>query len=122
MPGLPPVGLPDTFKTSEKTFWGPSGTFQYKRKNFRGLGESITMALLGARLIQRVGFSYADPYFIGKNWGSNVTITGERNSENPIYTSKYEDFGFQLQRSLNAAGTKTLSLGYGLDRHRWETF
>ena len=112
VPGLPPVGLPDTFTTSEQTFWGPRGTFQYKRKNFRGLGESITIALLGARLIQRVGLSYADPYFIGKNWGSNVSITAERNQENPSYTSSYEDFGFQLQRSLNAAGTKTFSLRY----------
>jgi len=116
LPGLPPVGLPNTFKTSEKTFWGPRGTFQYKRINVRGLGESITVALLGARLVQRVGFSYADPYFLGKNWSSNVSLTGERNSENPIYTSRYEDAGFQVQRSLNAAGTKLLSLRYGF-RH-----
>jgi outer membrane protein insertion porin family len=112
VPGLPPVGLPDTFKTSQQTFWGPRGTFQYTRKNFRGLGESVTVALLGARLLQRVGVSYTNPYFLGKNWASNVSITGERSSENPIYTSKYEDFGFQLQRSLNAVGTKTLSLRY----------
>jgi outer membrane protein insertion porin family len=112
VPGLPPVGLPDTFQTSEKTFWGPRGTFQYKRKNVRGLGESITIGLLGARLVQRVGFSYADPYFLGKNWSSNFSLTGERNSENPIYTSRYEDVGFQVQRSLNAAGTKILSLRY----------
>ena len=112
VPGLPPVGLPNTFQTSEKTFWGPRGTFQYKRKNVRGLGESITIGLLGARLVQRVGFSYADPYFLGKNWSSNFSLTGERNSENPIYTSRYEDVGFQLQRSLNSAGTKTLSLRY----------
>ncbi|HSS99203.1 MAG TPA: POTRA domain-containing protein [Terriglobales bacterium] len=116
VPGLPPVGLPNAFQTSEKTFWGPRGTFQYKRKNVRGLGESMTIALLGARLIQRVGFSYADPYFLGKNWSSNFSLTGERNSENPIYTSRYEDVGYQVLRSLNAAGTKTLSLRYGF-RH-----
>jgi len=113
LPGLPPVGLPSTFKTSEKTFWGPRGTFQYTRRNFRGLGESITIGLLGARLIQRAGIAYADPYFLGANWSSNISITGERNSENPIFTSRYGDFGFQVQRLLNAAGNKTLSLRYG---------
>lgn len=113
LPGLPPVGLPSTFKTSEKTFWGPRGTFQYTRRNFRGLAETITIGLLGARLIQRAGISWADPYFLGANWSSNATISGERNSENPIFTSRYGDFGFQVQRSLNAAGNKILTLRYG---------
>ncbi|MGH9502832.1 MAG: POTRA domain-containing protein [Terriglobales bacterium] len=112
VPGIPPVGLPSTFQTSEKTFWGPRGTFEYTRLNFRGLGETIKLGLLGARLVQRAGISYADPYFIGANWSSNLTITGERNSENPIFTSRFGDFGFQVQRMLNAARTKTLSLGY----------
>jgi outer membrane protein assembly factor BamA len=113
LPGLPPVGLPTTFQTSEETFWGPRGTFQYTRRNFRGLGESITIGLLGARLDQRVGISWADPYFLGANWDSNATITAERNSENPIFTSRYGDFGFQVRRFLNAAATKTLTLRYG---------
>ena len=113
LPGLPPVGLPSTFKTSEKTFWGPRGTFQYTRRNFRGLAETISIGLLGARLVQRAGISWADPYFVGANWSSNATISGERNSENPIFTSRYGDFGLQVQRVLNAAGNKTLSLRYG---------
>jgi outer membrane protein assembly factor BamA len=113
LPGIPPIGLPSTFKTSEKTFWGPRGTFQYTRRNFRGLGETITLAFLGARLIQRGSASYADPYFLGANWSSNFSLSGERNSENPIFTSRTGDFGFQVQRSLNAAGTKTFSTRYG---------
>jgi outer membrane protein assembly factor BamA len=112
VPGLPPVALPSTFETSQKTFWGPRGTFQYTRRNFRGLGETITIGLLGARLIQRAGASWTDPYFVGANWSSNVTISGERNSQNPIFTSRFGDFGFQVQRILNAAGNKTLSLRY----------
>ncbi len=113
VPGLPPVGLPSTFKTSEKTFWGPRGSFQYTRRNFRGLAETVSVGLLGARLVQRAGVSWADPYFIGANWDSNVTISAERNSENPIFTSRYGEFGFQVRRALNAAGSKTLSLRYG---------
>ena len=116
IPGVPPVGLPSTFKTSERTFWGPRGTFQYERKNFRGLGETITIGLLGARLDQRAALSYADPYFLGANWDSIVTLSGERNSENPIFTSRFGDFEFQVRRVLNAAGNKTLSLRYDFRR------
>ena len=43
LPGLPPVGLPSTFKTSQKTFWGPRATFQYTRNNFRGLGRDLNL-------------------------------------------------------------------------------
>lgn len=110
--GLPPVGLPSTFKTSQKTFWGPRGTFQYTRKNFRGLGESLSIGVLGARLDQRLGMSYNDPYFLGSGWSSSVSISGERNSENPIFTSRYADFGLQVQKPLNKTKTKTLSLRY----------
>ena len=113
LPGLPPIGLPSTFKTSEKTFWGPRGTFQYTRRNFRGLGETIGLSFLGARLVQRAAASYTDPFFLGANWSANTLITIERNSENPIFTSRTGDFGFQVERSLNAAGTRTVSARYG---------
>jgi outer membrane protein insertion porin family len=112
LPGLPPVGLPTSFKTSQKTFWGPRATFQYTRNNFRGLGETLTFAALGARLVQRGSASYANPHFVGTNWGSNLTLSGERNSENPIFTSRTGDFGFQLERLLNEAATRTLTLRY----------
>lgn len=112
LPGLPPVGLPSTFKSSEKTFWGPRGTFQYTRHNFRGLGESLTFAVLGARLVQRAGVSYTDPFFAGAFWSANVLASIERNSENPIFTSRAGQFGLQVQRDLNAAGNKTLALRY----------
>jgi outer membrane protein insertion porin family len=112
LPGLPPVGVPSNFQTSEKTFWGPRGTFQYSRLNFRGLGETLTLAALGARLVQRGSASYIDPHFLGTGWTSNLTLSGERNSENPIYTSRQGDFGFQLERPLNSSGTKTLIVRY----------
>ena len=112
LPGLPPVGLPSNFETSQKTFWGPRGTFQYSRLNFRGLGETLTFSLLGARLLQRGSASYIDPSFVGSNWSSNLTLSGERNSENPIFTSQQGDFSFQLERPLNPAKTRTFTLRY----------
>ena len=112
LPGLPPVGLPSSFQTSQKTFWGPRGTFQYFRHNFRGLGETLSFAVLGARLIQRASATYVDPHFIGTNWASNLTLSGERNSENPIFTSRLGDAGFQLERPLNEAATQTISVRY----------
>ncbi len=112
LPGLPPVGLPSNFKTSQKTFWGPRATFQYSRHNFRGLGETLTFSALGARLVQRGLASYLNPHFLGTDWSSNLTLSGERNSENPIFTSRQGVFGFQLERPLNAAATKTLSVRY----------
>jgi outer membrane protein insertion porin family len=63
-----------------------------------------------------VGLSYSDPFFAGAFWSSNLSISAERNSENPIFTSRIGDAGFQVERMLNAAGTKTLSLRYGFRR------
>ncbi len=112
VPGIPPTGLPSGFRTSQATFWGPRGTFQYTRKNFLRRGESVSIGMLGARLIQRAGASYNDPYFVGAYWSSSLTTSFERNSENPIFTSRIGDFGFQVHRALNAAETKSLSLRY----------
>ena len=39
LPGLPPVGLPSNFETSQKTFWGPRGTFQYSTAQLPRLGR-----------------------------------------------------------------------------------
>ena len=118
VPGLPPVGLPASFKTSEKTFWGPRGTIQYTRRNFRGLGQTITLAALGARLVQRASTSLGNPYFLGTNWSSTFTLSGERNSENPIFTSRLADFSFQVQRPLNPDATRQFTLTYGVRQTR----
>ncbi len=59
LPGLPPVGLPTKFATSQQTFWGPEGSIEYTRRNFRGRAETITVAAFGGRLDQR-GLSELD--------------------------------------------------------------
>jgi len=39
----------------------PRGSLEYIRPNFRGLGQTLTLSTLLARLDQRLLFTYADP-------------------------------------------------------------
>ncbi|MGH9522705.1 MAG: POTRA domain-containing protein, partial [Terriglobales bacterium] len=112
VPGLPPVGLPSTFRTNQKTFWGPRGTFEYTRLNFRGRAETLTFGALGSRLDQRMRFGYLDPHFRGTNWSSELSLTGEHDGRNSIFTSRLADIGEQFQRSLNPDKTENLFFRY----------
>jgi outer membrane protein insertion porin family len=112
VPGLPPVGLPSTFITSEKTFWGPRGSFEYTRKDLRGKGESLTLGALAGRLDQRGSAAYLNPNFRWTNWSSNLSVSGEHNSENPIFTFRQFQFDWQLQRALNPDKTQNFFVRY----------
>jgi outer membrane protein assembly factor BamA len=116
LPNLPPVGLPSTFKTSQQTFWGPRGSIEYSRLDFRGRGETVTIGGLAARLDQRAGASWTNPSFWNSSWSTNLTFSAEHSSENPIFTEKLGQVGYQFQRSLNAKKTQTLFLRYNLRR------
>jgi outer membrane protein assembly factor BamA len=74
LPNLPPVGLPSNFTTSQTTYYGPRGTFQYTRNNVRGKGESLSATAFAGRLDQRVAGYYIDPNFHWSNWGSTTSI------------------------------------------------
>jgi len=112
VPGIPPVGLPSNFKTSEKTFWGPTGTIEYTRKNFRGLAESLSFAAFAGRLDQRGSGTYADPFFLGSAWGSNLTVSAEHDSQNPIFSSVLGEAGYQFNRAVSSEKTQTVFLRY----------
>ena len=114
LPNLPAVALPGSFKASEQTFWGPRGSVEYTRKNVRGKAETFTIAALAARLNQRGNISFTDPHFRSSDWASTLNLSGEHNSENPIFSSRLADFSFQLQRALNSDKTQTLFLRYGI--------
>jgi outer membrane protein assembly factor BamA len=113
VPGIPPIGLPNSFKTSEKTFWGPRGHIEYTRRNVRGKAESITVSGLAGRLDQRAGFTYQNPSFRNTKWMSNVLLNFEHDSTNPIFTSRIGSVGYQLQRNIGNDKTKTVFLRYG---------
>ena len=112
LPGLPPVGLPDTFQTSEQRVKGPRASFQYTRSNVRGQGESITIGALAGPLVRRATFNFTDPNFRWTSWSANLSALGENNKENPIFTSRQAQFGYQLQRALDAKKTQNLFLRY----------
>lgn len=114
VPGIPPIGLPKGFKTSQKTFWGPRGTFEYTRRNVRGRAESYTISAFAGRLDQRAGFTFTDPYFRGTKWSGSAITSFERNEQNPIFTARLGNIGYQLQRALDAKKTSNLFLRYNL--------
>jgi outer membrane protein assembly factor BamA len=112
VPGIPPVGVSHHFRTSEKTFYGPRGSFEYIRKNVRGKAESLTFSGLAGRLDQRALTSFEDPHFRGTNWSSQLSLQGEHDSENPIFSSRMAQTGWQLERALNPDKTNHLFLRY----------
>ena len=100
LPNLPPVGLPSNFTTSQTTYYGPRGTFQYTLNNVRGKGESLSFTGFAGRLDQRVAGYYIVPNFRWTNWGSTTSILTEKDEENPVYSSQIENGSYQLQRFL----------------------
>jgi outer membrane protein assembly factor BamA len=112
VPGLPPVGVPSTFTTSEATFWGPRGSAQYTRRNIFGLAESLSVGTLDGRLLQRVTANFQNPSFLRTSFASNLNGSFEHNSENPIYSDRIELVGFQLQKPLDHKKKQNLNLRY----------
>ncbi len=116
VPGLPVIGLPSNFKTSQATFWGPDGTFEYTRRNMRGRAETLNFSAFAGRLDQRGTLTYTDPFLFGSQWRSSTILSGEHNEENPIFTDRLGTLGYQLQRALGKTAetkkTTHLSLQY----------
>lgn len=116
LPGLPPVGLPASYTSSQQTFYGPRGTFQFTRNNFRGKGETLSFTGFAGRLDQRGAAYYIDPNFRWSPWRATTSLTAEKNEENPIYSSQQEVASFQLQRELDRAKINTLFLRYSFSQ------
>jgi outer membrane protein assembly factor BamA len=116
LPGLPPVGLPTNFKTSQQTFWGPQGSVEYTRRDFRGRAETVTLSAFGARLDQRAAASWNNPTFWNTGWSSTVTLSAERTSENPIFTARLGAAGIQFQHYLDKDRQKSVVIRYDFRR------
>jgi len=116
LPGLPPVGLPTKFATSEATFWGPQGSIEYTRRNFLGRAETLSATAFAGRLDQRASSSLVDPSFLNTNWTSTLTVSAERTSENPIFTARLGGAGLQFQHYLDKNKQKSLIFRYDFRR------
>ncbi len=116
LPNLPPVGLPSTFTTNEKTFYGPRGTFEYTRNNVGGKGESLSFTTFAGRLDQRLAGYYIDPNLRWSRWKATTSISFESNQENPIFSSVEELASYQIQRPLDAKKKNTLFLRYSFSQ------
>ena len=118
LPGLPIVGLPSTFKTSQQNFQGPRFNVQYTRSDLRGGAESMTFGGLYGPLDQRLSFLYQDPNFRWTKWTASLNTSAEYNKENPVFNSRIGQGTFQLQRPLNTKKTENLQLRYSLSETR----
>jgi outer membrane protein insertion porin family len=115
LPNLPPIGLPSSYRTDEKTFYGPRGTFQYTRSNVRGTGESLSFTVFAGRLDQRLAAYYIVPNLLWSPWKATLSISGEQDEENPIFSSQQEIASYQVQRPLDRKKANTLFLRYSFD-------
>lgn len=116
VPGIPPVGVPSTFVTSERTFWGPRGLVDYTRKNLRGSAQSLTIGGFAGRLDQRAYANYTIPSFRGSSWTVNSNALFEHDSENPVFTDLIARLALEFRKPLDAKRTKTFFLRYQLQR------
>ncbi|MBZ5534932.1 MAG: BamA/TamA family outer membrane protein [Acidobacteriia bacterium] len=116
LPGLPVVSLPSTITITQKNFASPRGSIEYSRGNMRGRGETASVSMFAARLDQRGLFTYGSPHIGGTDWSSLFSVSAERTSENPIFTARLGEAGFQVQRPLNKDKTKTLLFRYNFRR------
>jgi outer membrane protein assembly factor BamA len=78
----------------------------------------MTFGALYGPLDRRGSFVFTDPNFHWTNWTASLTLTGEYNKENPIFTSRIGQSGFQLQRPLNSNRTQNLLLRYTFSETR----
>jgi outer membrane protein insertion porin family len=116
LPGLPPIGVPQSFTTSQKTFWGPEGSIEYTRRNFRGRAETLKFTAFGGRLDQRGSASWANPTIWNTGWSSTVTLSAERTSENPVYTARLGGAGVQFEHFLDKNKQKSVIFRYDFRR------
>jgi outer membrane protein assembly factor BamA len=116
VPGLPVIGLPSNFQTSEETIWGPTGSIQYTRSNFRGRAESITIGGYGSRLDVQASTAWNIPNFRNSSWTANLSLSAERNAQNPLFTARLGSGILQFQKFLDADKAKTVFFRYTYSR------
>jgi outer membrane protein assembly factor BamA len=108
--------LGNKFTTSQKSFFGPRFSFQYARRDLRGRAETASIGFIFSRLDQRGTITYADPRLRGTTWASLFSVSGERTTENPIYTAVLGQASWQIEKTLDPKRTKTVRARYSFQR------
>lgn len=54
-----------------------SGFVRWSERNFRGLGQTISVDLQGSQLRQAVTVGFTEPWLLGRPWSAGVTLGGE---------------------------------------------
>ena len=117
VPGIPPVQLGgNKIAPSQSAFASPRGSIEFGRHNMRGLGETVSAAILLSRLNQRALTSYAQPHFIGSQWKSLTSFSIERNTENPLFAAGLGDLSFQVERLISRKTNTRLQLRYDFNK------
>ncbi len=116
VPGIPPVSLGDKFTVSQKSYVGPRFTFDFSRHDLRGKAETATIGTILSRLDQRVFFNYTDPHLHGSSWSSLLSVSGERTTQNPIYTAELAQVSIQVEKAFDKKRTKNLIVRYTFQR------
>lgn len=116
VPGIPPISLGNKFMVSQKSYVGPRFSFDFERHNLRGMAETATIGTILSRLDQRGFFTYSDPHLRGSSWSSLFSVSGERTTQNPIYTAELGQASFQVERALDKKHTKNVILRYSFQR------
>jgi outer membrane protein insertion porin family len=116
VPGLPPVGLPSNFVTSEVTYYGPRGSILYSKNNMRGEGETLSLTAFAGRLDQRGAFYYIVPHINWSSWKATGSVSAEHNEENPVYSSQEEIGSLQFQKPLDKLNQKIFFFRYSFSK------
>ncbi len=62
----------------------------------------------------RASVTFTDPNFRWTKWTASVPVSAEHDAENPLFTSRSGQFGFQLQRVLDEKKHQNVILRYTL--------
>ncbi|MGH9466363.1 MAG: POTRA domain-containing protein [Terriglobales bacterium] len=116
LPGLPVVGLPSNFVTSQATFFGPTVNAEYTRLNVGGKAGTLSFGGFAGRLDQHGSITFTDPRLWWSKFTGSLVASGEHDSQNPIFTSRIAQIGYQLERPLNPDHTTNLFLRYSLSQ------
>ncbi len=116
LPGLPVIGLGSKFAVTQKSFFGPRGSFALSRHDMFGRAETATISTILSRLNQSGEFTYADPRLWGASFASLLSVSAQRTTENPIYTAVLEQASFQVEKTFKSPKPRTLNFRYTFQR------